>query len=66
MLGDVVLGIDHARFKRPVVPGDRLEIEASILAQKKTLWKFACVARVDGAVAAEAVILCTERQRERA
>jgi len=59
-------GIDEARFKRPVVPGDRLEIEASILAQKKTLWKFACVARVDGAVAAEAVILCTERQRERA
>ena len=59
-------GIDEARFKRPVVPGDRLEIEASILAQKKTLWKFACVARVDGAIAAEAVILCTERQRERA
>jgi 3-hydroxyacyl-[acyl-carrier-protein] dehydratase len=59
-------GIDEARFKRPVVPGDRLEIEAAIIAQKKTLWKFACVVRVDGAVAAEAVILCTERQRDRA
>jgi 3-hydroxyacyl-[acyl-carrier-protein] dehydratase len=54
-------GIDDARFKRPVVPGDRLEIEASILAHKRIIWKFACVARVDGAVAAEAVILCTER-----
>lgn len=54
-------GIDEARFKRPVVPGDRLEIEAVILAHKKTIWKFSCVARVDGAVAAEAVILCTER-----
>lgn len=54
-------GIDEARFKRPVVPGDRLEIEASILAHKRIIWKFACVARVDGAVAAEAVILCTER-----
>jgi len=54
-------GIDHARFKRPVVPGDRLEIEASILAHKRAIWKFACVARVDGAVAAEAEILCTER-----
>ena len=54
-------GIDQARFKRPVVPGDRLEIEAVILAHKKTIWKFSCVARVDGAVAAEAVILCTER-----
>lgn len=54
-------GIDDARFKKPVVPGDRLEIEATILAHKKTIWKFACVARVGGAVAAEAVILCTER-----
>lgn len=54
-------GIDDARFKRPVVPGDRLEIEASILAHKRIIWKFACVARVDGAVVAEAVILCTER-----
>jgi 3-hydroxyacyl-[acyl-carrier-protein] dehydratase len=54
-------GIDDARFKKPVVPGDRLEIEAVILAHKKTIWKFSCAARVDGAVAAEAVILCTER-----
>ena len=54
-------GIDEARFKKPVVPGDRIEIEATILAHKKTIWKFACVARVDGAVASEAVILCTER-----
>jgi 3-hydroxyacyl-[acyl-carrier-protein] dehydratase len=54
-------GIDNARFKRPVVPGDRLEIEAVILAHKRTVWKFACVARVDGAVATEAEILCTER-----
>jgi 3-hydroxyacyl-[acyl-carrier-protein] dehydratase len=54
-------GIDEARFKKPVVPGDRLEIEATILAHKKTIWKFACVARVGGAMVAEAVILCTER-----
>jgi 3-hydroxyacyl-[acyl-carrier-protein] dehydratase len=54
-------GIDEARFKRPVVPGDRLEIEATILAHKRAIWKFSCVARVDGAVAAEAVILCSER-----
>ena len=54
-------GIDEARFKKPVVPGDRLEIEATILAHKRSIWKFACVARVDGAMVAEAVILCTER-----
>jgi 3-hydroxyacyl-[acyl-carrier-protein] dehydratase len=54
-------GIDGARFKKPVVPGDRLEIEATILAHKRTIWKFACVARVGNVVVAEAVILCTER-----
>jgi 3-hydroxyacyl-[acyl-carrier-protein] dehydratase len=57
-------GIDEARFKKPVVPGDRLEVEAVILAHKRTIWKFACKARVDGAVVAEAVILCTERVQE--
>lgn len=57
-------GIDSARFKKPVVPGDRLEIEAAILAHKRTIWKFACVARVDGVVVAEAEILCTERAQE--
>lgn len=57
-------GIDGARFKKPVVPGDRLEIEATLLAHKRTIWKFACVARVDGAVVAEAEILCTERVQE--
>jgi len=54
-------GIDKARFKRPVVPGDQLEIEATILAHKQSIWKFACVARVGGTVSAEAEILCTER-----
>jgi len=54
-------GIDKARFKKPVVPGDRLEIEAVILAHKRTIWKFACVARVDGVTVTEAEILVTEQ-----
>jgi 3-hydroxyacyl-[acyl-carrier-protein] dehydratase len=54
-------GIDGARFKRPVVPGDQLEIEVVILASKRNLWKFGCTARVDGSVVAEAQILCTLR-----
>jgi len=58
-------GIDKARFKRPVVPGDRLEVESLILAHKRGIWKFSCIARVDGAVAAEAEILVTERIQER-
>ncbi|HEX5093668.1 MAG TPA: 3-hydroxyacyl-ACP dehydratase FabZ [Burkholderiales bacterium] len=58
-------GIDRARFKRPVVPGDRLEVESLMLAHKRGIWKFSCTARVDGAVAAEAEILVTERIQER-
>ena len=54
-------GIDNARFKRPVVPGDQLELEVHLLAHKQGFWKFSCVARVAGAVVTEAQILCTER-----
>ncbi|MCX7960442.1 MAG: 3-hydroxyacyl-ACP dehydratase FabZ [Burkholderiales bacterium] len=57
-------GIDNARFKRPVLPGDRLEVEVEILASKRGVWKFACRATVDGSTAAEAEILCTVRQTE--
>lgn len=55
-------GIDNARFKRPVIPGDRLEIEVEILASKRGVWKFACRAQVNGNLVAEADILCTVRQ----
>ena len=54
-------GIDNARFKRPVVPGDQLELESTVIARKRTIWKFRCVARVAGAICAEAEVLCTER-----
>jgi 3-hydroxyacyl-[acyl-carrier-protein] dehydratase len=54
-------GIDGARFKRPVVPGDQLELDVQVLAHKRGIWKFACVARVAGVVVTEAEILCTER-----
>lgn len=54
-------GIDNARFKKPVVPGDQLLVEVSIIASKRGIWKFGCSARVDGGVVAEADILCTVR-----
>lgn len=54
-------GVDHARFKRPVVPGDRLEVEVIVMARKRGLWKFSCTARVEGKVVTEAEILCTMR-----
>ncbi len=54
-------GIDNARFKKPVVPGDQLVVEVTITASKRGIWKFGCSASVDGAVVAEADILCTVR-----
>lgn len=48
--------IDNAKFRRPVVPGDRLEIHVRKLKQRGTIWRFACEAKVDGTVAAEAEI----------
>lgn len=58
------VGIDGARFKRPVSPGDQLVMEVSIVANKRGLWKFAAVAKVDGSVAAEAELMCTVRPLE--
>lgn len=58
------VGIDGARFKRPVSPGDQLILEVSILANKRGLWKFGAVAKVDGQVAAEAELMCTVRPIE--
>lgn len=57
-------GIDNARFKRPVEPGDQLRIEVSILGSKRGIWKFGCTARVADTLVAEADILCTVRPAE--
>ena len=55
------VGIDKARFKKPVVPGDQLEIEVTLERALKGIGKFSCEARVAGTVVAEAVILCSVR-----
>ena len=57
-------GIDNARFKRPVVPGDQLEIEVHLERQLRSIAKFNCVARVAGDVVAEATILCSKQTIE--
>jgi 3-hydroxyacyl-[acyl-carrier-protein] dehydratase len=58
------VGIDGARFKRPVSPGDQLIMEVSITANKRGMWKFAGQAKVDGQVACEAELICTVRKLE--
>lgn len=54
-------GIDNVRFKKQVVPGDRLVIEAKKLSEKRGIWKFECVAKVDDQLATSATIMCADR-----
>lgn len=56
------VGIDGARFKRPVVPGDQLRMEAIVLRQTRGIWKFATKATVDGQLACEAELMCTLKE----
>jgi 3-hydroxyacyl-[acyl-carrier-protein] dehydratase len=51
-------GIDRARFKKPVSPGDQLILEVSIDRILKGIWKYNCSASVDGKLVAEADIMC--------
>ena len=54
-------GIDEARFKRPIMPGDQLNLHVEIERQMRGVWKFKGEARVDGQLAAEARLMCAKR-----
>lgn len=54
--------VDDVRFKRQVVPGDRLDIESRVVSEKRGIWKFECKATVDGVLAASATIMCADRK----
>jgi 3-hydroxyacyl-[acyl-carrier-protein] dehydratase len=56
------VGIDGARFKKPVVPGDQLVLEVTQGRVSRGLGKFKGVARVGGVVVAEAEMMCALRQ----
>ncbi|WP_420225648.1 3-hydroxyacyl-ACP dehydratase FabZ [Pigmentiphaga litoralis] len=55
------VGIDAARFKRPVVPGDQLRMELKVERVSRGIVKYKGKALVDGQVAAEAELMCTVR-----
>ncbi|MEO8080104.1 MAG: 3-hydroxyacyl-ACP dehydratase FabZ [Caldimonas sp.] len=57
-------GIDAARFKRPVEPGDQLILEAELDRMKSGVFKFTARALVDGELAVEAQLMCTVRSFE--
>ena len=56
------VGIDGARFKRPVTPGDQLSIEVEAGPNRRGMAKFTAVAKVGDVVAAEAELLCALRE----
>jgi 3-hydroxyacyl-[acyl-carrier-protein] dehydratase len=56
------VGIDNARFKRPVEPGDQLHLEVNLITVKRGIWRFGCEARVDGKIVATADVMCTARE----
>ncbi len=53
------LGIDNARFRRPVYPGDQLRFELQALNLKRSIWKFKGEAFVNGELVAEAELMAT-------
>ncbi|MDR2092897.1 MAG: 3-hydroxyacyl-ACP dehydratase FabZ [Azoarcus sp.] len=54
-------GIDNARFKRQVVPGDQILFEVRLAQSKRGIYKYKGIARVDGAIAVEADLMCALR-----
>ena len=56
------VGIDGARFKRPVEPGDQLTMDVEILRQSRGIWKFQAKASVGEQLAVEAELMCTMRK----
>jgi len=56
------VGIDNARFKRVVEPGDQMILNVTFERRMRNIWKFKARAEVDGALAAEADLMCTIRR----
>ncbi len=55
------VGIDHARFKKPVLAGDQLHLHVEQLWTSRGLWKYGAKALVDGKIVTEAELMCTMR-----
>jgi 3-hydroxyacyl-[acyl-carrier-protein] dehydratase len=58
------LGIDKAKFRRPVVPGDRLDLEVTVLHHRENEWKLKGEASVDGTLCAQGELLASVVDRE--
>ncbi len=61
----MLTGIEKARFRRPVVPGDQLDMEVTVIRSRGPLWKMRAEARVGGEIAAEAELSAMEVSEEK-
>ncbi len=57
----MLVGVDKARFKHIVEPGDQLRLEVAVITVKRGLWKFSAKALVEGKIVTTAEILCTQK-----
>lgn len=58
----MLVGVDQVRFKKIVKPGDQLILYVEIVAVKIGMWKFKCIAKVDGKIVTTAVLMCTQKE----
>lgn len=57
-----LVGVDNARFKRSVVPGDQIMLEALCIKNKRNIWTFETSASVDGKLIVSADIMCASKE----
>ena len=55
-------GIDNARFKKPVEPGDQIVMTVKLLKRRRNLWRFEAEAKVDGKVVCAAELMCAKSE----
>lgn len=58
----LLAGIDSTRFKRQVVPGDRLDVSVELLRERRGIWKFSATGQVDGDLAASAEVMLAHNE----
>jgi len=56
------VGVDKARFKRPVEPGDQITITTTIMRKMRNIWKFDCLAKVGDEVCCSCEVMCTYKE----
>jgi 3-hydroxyacyl-[acyl-carrier-protein] dehydratase len=60
----MLVGVDNARFKRQVIPGDQLLMKVKLERRARSVWKFSCQATVDGELVTSVDMMCAAKARD--